>query len=278
MYDEPAFEKASKLIKNFLNYVLMHDACPEYSDNIMAARNVCDIAPLEMRATHELLTGLTGGFNGAATMLFCGDRAVQDLDEPGNFDKLVVFRLTVLEACPGAEIRRSLAEREDVASIHVVGAKEETYVVHDIARPRRKYREMLEGQLARAQMGGKVKPAGRVILRPAIIEHGYDLPRPDEVDLGAAQAEEFLLEDELLEKLERGMKLKLAVCELDIGVRFIREVLDIRVSFDTFLPQALMVNWKDPVPNERPPPSVANPKAEESATNALAGADDDDDD
>ncbi|RYP93675.1 hypothetical protein DL770_000206 [Monosporascus sp. CRB-9-2] len=281
MYDEVAIEKASKLIKNFLNYVLQHDACPEYVDNIMAARNICDIAPLEMRATHELVHELPGIFNGAAASLFCGDeRAVDDLDKPENFDKLVVFRLTVLDTCDNPEQRKKLAElMGDPASIRSLATKEETYEVRDIIRPRHKHKKVLEGQLAQMQLQDKVRPAGRAVLRPAIIEHGYDnLPRPDEVDLSGAPAEEYLLEDELLAKLERGMKLRLTVCELDVGgvrVRIIRDVLDIRVSFDTFLPQTLLAKWKDPDPNERPPPSVANPGAEEKAVGHLLAGDDD---
>ncbi|RYO86449.1 hypothetical protein DL766_003098 [Monosporascus sp. MC13-8B] len=281
MYDEVAIEKASKLIKNFLNYVLQHDACPEYAHNVMAARNICDIAPLEMRATHELVHELPGIFNGAAASLFCGDeRAVDDLDKPENFDKLVAFRLTVLDTCDDPEERKRLAgPMEDPASIRFLATKEETYEVRDIIRPRHKHKKVLEEQLAQMQLQDKVRPVGRAVLRPAIIEHGYDnLPRPDEVDLSDAPAEEYLLEDELLAKLERGMKLRLTVCELDVGgvrVRIIREVLDIRVSFDTFLPQALMAKWKDPVPNERPPPSVANPGAEEKAMDRLLAGDDD---
>ncbi|RYP72968.1 hypothetical protein DL769_004317 [Monosporascus sp. CRB-8-3] len=281
MYDEVAIEKASKLIKNFLNYVLQHDACPEYAANIMAARNICDIAPLEMRATHELVHELPGIFNGAAASLFCSDeRTVDDLDKPENFDKLVVFRLTLLDKCDDPEERKKLAGlMEDPASIRFLATKEETYEVHDIIRPRHKHKKVLEEQLALMHLQDKVRPAGRAVLRPAIIEHGYDnLPRPDEVDPSDAPVEEYLLEDELLMKLERGMKLRLTMCELDVCgvcVRIIREVHDIRVSFDTFLPQTLMAKWKDPVPNERPPPSVANPGAEEKAVDRFLAGDND---
>ena len=55
------------------------------------------------------------------------------------------------------------------------------------------------------------------------------------------------------------------------GLRFIKKALDVRVSFDTFLPQSLMTRWREPVPNERPPPSVANPNAESAAAGDAAG-------
>ncbi|KAK7750802.1 hypothetical protein SLS62_007201 [Diatrype stigma] len=279
MYDEPAMEKAAALVKNFLNYVLTHNVCPEYVGNIMAARNICDIALPEMRAVHELLSDLPGKFNSAATALFCGERAIHDLDKPENFNKFVNFRLVVLETTTNVEARKKLAELEDTASIRVVETKEETYEVLDIVRPRRNYVKMLEEQLAQQQLSGVVRPTGRVLLRPAIIAHGYDnLPRPDEIDLSAAPAEEYLVEDDILAKLERGMKLKLVVGMLDIGgsrgIRFIQEVRDIRVSFDTFLPQSLMERWKEPVPNDRPPPCAADPAAEEQTANPAAAADD----
>lgn len=278
MYDEPAIEKAAALVKNFLNYVLTHNVCPEYVGNIMAARNICDIALPETRAAHELLSDLPGRFNSAATALFCGERAINDLDKPENFNKFVNFRLVVLETTTNVEARKKVAELGDTTSICVVETKEEMYEVLDIVRPRRNYIKMLETQLAQQQLSGVVRPTGRMLLRPAIIAHGYDnLPRPDEIDLSAAPAEEYLVEDDILAKLERGMKLKLLVGALDIGgsgIRFIQAVRDIRVSFDTFLPQTLMENWKEPVPNDRPPPCAAEPAAEEDAANPAVAADD----
>ena len=304
-------EKAAALIKNFLNYVLAHDACPEYAANIMAARNICDVAPREMRATHELLAGLPGAFNGAATALFCEPpeeggvqgrvRGADDLSNPENFDHWVAFRLTLLEASTNATARAKIAALNpgDASALRAIDTREQEYEVRELRRPRAKYKKMLEAQLVAQGLGSDaVKPAGRVVLGPAIIAHGrHGVPRPDEAEveaeLAARPGEEFLLEDELLAKLEPGMKLRLVTCGLalrsggkqeqekekeeDLGLRFIKEARDARVSFDTFLPQSLMAHWRDPVANERPAPSVANPRAEEKATDALAGAGDLDD-
>ena len=299
MYDAKAIEKAAALVKNFLNYVLAHDACPEHTANIMAARNVCDIAPQEMRATHELLAELPGSFNGAASSLFCNSegegrlRGADNLTSPDNFDQWVIFRLTVLEVSTNTTARAKLASLDagDASALCAIDTQEREYEVREVRRPRVKYKKMLEEQLLQQGLGGDaVKPAGRAVLGPAIIAHGrHGAPRPDEVeaDLAAQPGEEFLLEDGLLAKLEPGMKLRLVTCglallsnaggknvEQDLGLRFIKEALDARVSFDTFLPQSLMVHWRDPVPNERPAPSVTNPGAEEKAANALAGAGD----
>ena len=282
MYDGPAIVKAAELIKNFLNYVLAHNACPEYTANIMAARNVCDAAPQELRAAHELLASLPGSFNGAGTSLFCEREDAGDLGNQKFFDEWVIFRLTILERSSNTETRKKLAGLHEPSAICAVDIREQEYEVRDIQRPRAKYKKMFEEELARQGLGGdRVKPAGCVILGPAIIAHGrHGLPRPDEVDLSSEPGEEYLLEDELLAKLQPGMKLRLVTCGLtfaeggeDLGLRFIKEALDVRVSFDTFLPQSLMANWRDPVPNERPAPSVSNPKAESTIGDVAGTAD-----
>lgn len=36
------------IIRNFLNYLLYHDVCPEYKDQIYAARALCDRASTEI--------------------------------------------------------------------------------------------------------------------------------------------------------------------------------------------------------------------------------------
>ncbi|KAI0871574.1 hypothetical protein GGS24DRAFT_55535 [Hypoxylon argillaceum] len=266
MYDEDAIKLAADLIKNFLNYILMHDVCPEYTSNVVAARNVCDIAPTELRHMHELILELPGNFNCLARSLFCEGR-VQHLDDQNNYEALVQFRLTAL-LWPLSEkskkFKEQIVKAEDPTTIKVISTVEGTYQVLEIERPPHRNKSIVNEQLATTNMDGKLKPAGLIRVAPAIIAHGWgNIPRPEEVDFSDAQEEEFVLEDELLAKLEAGMKIHMMVCKLNIGLCFIREVYDVRVSFDTFLPQYLMTNWKDPVPNERPPPSIHDLDAEE---------------
>ncbi|CAJ2514095.1 Uu.00g022140.m01.CDS01 [Anthostomella pinea] len=273
MHDPKANQTAADLIKNFLNYVLMHDACPEYTENIMAARQVCEIAPTELMYMHELTVELPGPFNIAARILFC-DGLVSEMDKPEALGAWFNFRLTVLVwNTINAEAKTKVMQCEDPKSIHVVDTKEQTYMVVDTERPRRKDKKMVEEQLEESGQGGKILPAGFIRVIPTIIAHGYgNLPRPDEVDLDLSEGNEerFILEDVYLAKLENGMKIRMTVCELNVGLRFIKEVHDLRVTFDTFLPQYLMANWKDPVPNERPPPSVNDPDVNERAMQALS--------
>ncbi|GAW25522.1 putative argonaute siRNA chaperone complex subunit Arb1 [Rosellinia necatrix] len=276
LYDDEAIRLAADLIKNFLNYVLMHDVCPEYASNVLAARNVCDIAPVELRCMHELILGLPGSFNSAARSLFC-DGIVNHVDKEENYEALVTFRLTALLwplSQKAKQSREQILKAEDPTTIKLISTTEETYQVLKIERPRQRDKKMVSEQLPTTGLGGKLKPAGFICVAPTIIAHGWgNMPRPEEVQFDSAEEEEYVLEDELLAKLEVGMKIHMTVCELSVGLRFIKEVHDIRVSFDTFLPQYLMTNWKDPVPNERPPPSIHDPNVEEKAMSAEIGAD-----
>ncbi|KAI1396808.1 Argonaute siRNA chaperone complex subunit Arb1-domain-containing protein [Hypoxylon fuscum] len=269
LYDEPINRKAADLVKNFLNYVLMHDVCPEYTNDILAARNICEIAPMELRLVVELYTGLPGKFNTAASSLFLDGKVTETTDnseDTENMDNLVIFRVTVLfSVLVDDKIKKNLLE-DDVGNIYVVNNKEEkTYEVVETIQPNRKHVQKVEERLQKEGMAGKGKPAGILKLKPSVIEYGYGNElRLDEFDHDSAKVEEYLLEDELLAKFEVGMKIRAVVCELNIGIHFIKEVKEIRASFDQFLPQMLMDGWKEPVPNERPPPSASNPNANPS--------------
>ncbi|KAI1369702.1 Argonaute siRNA chaperone complex subunit Arb1-domain-containing protein [Xylaria arbuscula] len=271
MYDPAFIGMAADLVKNFLNFILMQDVCPEYTANILAARHVCDIAPIELRYIHELTLELPGGFNCAARSLFCeGEMGHMDSDE--SSDALVQFKLTTLVWSLSEKAKRvadNILNVVDPSTIKVVSQTKKTYQILKIVRPLHKDKKMVEKRLAEMEIESKIKPAGFISVRQSLMAHGWgNLPRPEEVDFSNSEAEEFILEDELLAKFEVGMKITMTVCELNVGLRFIKEVHELRVSFDTFLPQYLMVDWKNPIPNTRPPPSVHNPSVEEKAMSA----------
>ncbi|KAI0971427.1 Argonaute siRNA chaperone complex subunit Arb1-domain-containing protein [Xylaria arbuscula] len=268
MCDRVAMRIAADLIKNFLNYVLMHDVCPEYTNNIIAARHVCDIAPIELHNIHELTLELPGPFNRAARSLFCEEQ-IKHLDQEENSEALVQFNHTTLVwslSEKAKQIKEKILKTPNLTTIKVVSTVDRTFQVVGIHRPRHKDKMMVHEQLAALNINNKLKPAGFIRVAQSMIAHGWgNMPRPEEVDLSSTEEEEFILEDELLAKIEVGMKIDMTVCELNVGLRFIKDVHDLRVSFDTFLPQYLMTNWRDPVPNERPPPSVHDPNSEEKA-------------
>ncbi|KZZ89503.1 Argonaute complex, subunit Arb1 [Ascosphaera apis ARSEF 7405] len=68
----PAIQKATNVLRNFLNYLLYHNVCPEYTENILAARDVVDTAEKELWLLHEADLWSPGDFNMACSTLFGG--------------------------------------------------------------------------------------------------------------------------------------------------------------------------------------------------------------
>ncbi|KAI1460277.1 Argonaute siRNA chaperone complex subunit Arb1-domain-containing protein [Annulohypoxylon moriforme] len=276
MYDEEANKLAANLIKNFLNYILMHDVCPEYNDDIERAKNLCNYAPVELRMMHELLREMPGKFNTTCKELFCDGEVYKSEGEiTGDlYDKVISFRVTVLTTAQ-EWIQKRLMRSNDPTVTRVIKETEETYKVHAIRLPHPSGYEIIADELEAADHKGKGVPCGLLHLKKSIIGHGYNnVLRPEQFKTDDMGYEEFLLEEEHLKKLSLGMKIRAVVCELDNGLRFIKQVMEIRVPWDLFLPQMLMEGWKDPVPNERLPPSVSNPGAEEKAMAAEYAVDD----
>ena len=60
------------IIRNFLNYLLHHDVCPEYKDQVYAARDSCTLAAQQIWACHGAVTSLPGDFSIACSTLFGG--------------------------------------------------------------------------------------------------------------------------------------------------------------------------------------------------------------
>lgn len=285
-------EQAANLLHNFLSYLQMHDVCPEYNSQIMSAKAACGMAPTELTQARELFHELRDSFNTAAKFLFCdggvfeannpstiyGTTVVEDVEGfPGQdaamrtkkldpFTQLVIFRLTIMDVNKDT---KHLAAEDDPRHIHVESTKIQIYQVISAHRRKRKEKAMLEKLLKEQGLDGKVKPAGSMILRPSMIEHAYsNVPRADEIDSSKEPTERFIVDDDVLTKVQPGMKMQLEVCKLNIGIVFIKNVLNVRVTFDTLLPQSLMLTWKDPVDNERPAPSVDNPASEETPMGA----------
>lgn len=287
--DDPETDtrQAGNVIHNFLNYVLHHDVCPEYTANIKAAQAICQIAPDELRDTYDLYAALPDSFNTAARFLFCDGGIFKTYDpekpagetpkdkkatewsgydmryNPEELDahlQLAIFRFNFMDKIKDETLKQTIYEKEP-REMRVVSTKTQAYQVVSTHRPGKAVKTHNEEMLKKQGLGGKIKPTGIVMLRPTIIDHAWsNVPRPEEMDDIDQPTEKFILDDDLLAKLKAGMKMQLVVCELNIGgFRFLKECKEIRTSFDTLLPQSLMLYWKEPVPNERPAPSVSQP-------------------
>ncbi len=62
----------SAVIRNFLNYILQHSVCPEYTTDVLAARSITFLAEQELWSIRQLQLLLPGDFNIAASTLYGG--------------------------------------------------------------------------------------------------------------------------------------------------------------------------------------------------------------
>ncbi|GJN66374.1 hypothetical protein PLICBS_000392 [Purpureocillium lilacinum] len=243
---------AADIVANFLRYVLQHDVCPEYEDDVKRALQLCSDAKDEWSALDALRPSIPGPFNLAAADLFSpadpGDWAVPLHPRPENFDPKAVFYascalLGLVEVFGLIERRGPVVTKEIRCTVEVI----------QIERPADDVIKRFK-QLRIDTVKAGVPAIGRVYVRPSSIDDGWDHPaRPESVDGGDMW---LFFEDATLANMREGMKMALAVVELDVGFRFVKACSSVVPTFYTFLPQQLMKHYKMPRVNERPAPSV----------------------
>ncbi|KAI9152167.1 Argonaute-binding protein [Paramyrothecium foliicola] len=249
-------EAGISLVENFLRYVLQHDVCPEYEEDVKQAVELCGVARHEWPKLVGLQTALPGQFNLAASELFCqqeeDDWFLPPDARPEGFDASSVFLSSV-----------ALIENGDVFTcvskpgVKVVHQFDCTLQIGQILRPTGDVIQRFQ-QLRLDSTHPNIPPLGKIICKQASIEDGWDhpsLPSP----LRPRDHVELYFDDTVLVNMKQGMRMSLTLCELDGGFRFVKTIQKVVPSFYTFLPQELMRHFKAPREDDRPAPSVHNP-------------------
>ncbi|KAH6894561.1 Argonaute complex, subunit Arb1 [Thelonectria olida] len=258
---EPALmEEGIDVVENFLRYVLHHDVCNEYKDNIKAAIVVCDVARKEWPMLRRIYASLPGQFNLAAGELFRPDEAAgswsfQQTGRPKGFNAKAVF-YSSFALMDEPELFSRLCEKTPT----VINEFSCTVELVGISRPQQDVVDRFK-LLVIEDDTQQHAPIGKATFKPAIIEDNWVRPNvawPIEEDTMT-----LFIDDSLLEDMSIGMKGRLMICELDVGLRFVGAVEAIFPSFYTFLPQELMRHYKPPRESDRPAPSVNDPDMED---------------
>jgi hypothetical protein len=301
----PDIKLAIDTVLNFLKYVRHHDVCPEYADNLAEACKVCELADTEIPKIGAVGGAMPGDFNLACRILFCGTGKTigiplaavttddvlyeEKTDEnakalgawdtsiiaPKDFDAERIFKATISLQEPGL-IERVMNMSEQ--PIQVVKTYEDAYAVKKIAFSNDETVDIYRGIKGKDGQTRAISPVGQIVLVPTIIEDGWD----NHPTLAEGRADNpgkpvsLYLEHSIMEDLKVGMKMRLVICELDIGFEFVKECSTVLPSFHTFLPQALMMSYKAPKPNERLPPSVDDPEAEDQQLYDILASEDKD--
>ncbi len=243
------------VVLNFLKYVDRHDVCPEYAADVKQAQEVCLLALEETPVIQELVKLLPGHFNTALQMLHGTDNNDehfgfvynQAIPDPKHSKLSVAVTLSTL--MPDDDRFQAPAEW------HVVDTRELSFEIQTIILPdddvRAKFKSINEHFFGEPD----IQPCGTITAEPVMLRDGWDttiktLPRLFD---GNTQ---FILEEDILRHLKEGMVLDVCVCTLNVGLRFIKYVKAVKPTYYTFLPQELMLNYKEPVANERPGKSI----------------------
>lgn len=264
------------MVLNFLKYVVSHDVCPEYADDLHRAQKVCVAALEEAQAIYDLMELLPGKFNLAGYMLLDGTPET-DVDPewaPASkppFDKeaartiLLAHGSVLLDNANCNRLQKAL-NNPDARIVKGTGCFE----VVGITPPSKAAIAQLE--IATDCMNQHFKQdlsleaCGRLAVRPTFVQSGWQVTPTSGVPVmttldgeytTAKVPEFFFVELEALETFKIGMKMQLSFITLEDGlVNFMSRAENIYQSFYTFLPQELMIKYKEPKPNERPARSI----------------------
>ncbi|KAI6370579.1 hypothetical protein MCOR25_004122 [Pyricularia grisea] len=272
-------------ILNFINYVIKHDVCPEYEDDLARARAVCKLAKLEFPLINRALAGGMGQFNYACRTIFnlpdetdsFVDRISVDPARNRPVRPILVFTstLTLLaDVYPAARAIDLHKLREQDPTLDKMGSavsaesRTDHYEVMETREPDEPVARLFRALHSGDKVTGHYKPAGVLVVRRCIVEDGFantpklhTMPPTPSKD----EAESFIVDRDLLRCLLPGMKLHLETARIthpDFELTFIKNLLDVQPSFRIFLPQMLMLDYKNPRENMRDAPSVDNPDAE----------------
>ncbi|KAH7159742.1 Argonaute complex, subunit Arb1 [Dactylonectria estremocensis] len=259
-FELPRMIQGIDVVDNFLRYVLQHDVCPEYGDDVKAALGVCEGARTEWPLLQKLYASLPGQFNLAAGELFRPDDAAsswsfQHFKRPCGFDAKSVFYSAFALMDEPEMFARLLEEQPEVVREFSC-----TVELVEIFRPDesivKRVKSLVIGDNAVEHLA-----VGKATFKPSSIEDDWVTPDSPWPVLEATLTLYF--DDDLLSYMPTGMKARLTIFELNVGLRFVKTVEIIVPSFYTYLPQELMRHYKVPELSDRPAPSVEDPDAEE---------------
>lgn len=289
MHRQDAINQYCDVVKNFLNYVLMHSVCPEYTKDIIAAQKVCELAKIELWKIHNLTNKFPGDFHKALSII-CD----------GYFGRLYVDPAETAAANEKTgldkHMSREQAHRILRAAVAFMGTQEQFIALTSlkVREAPKVIKEDLRGyevlsitlptqDLRKGFAGIKSGSGGSEAIKPLGLLECKRWVHPDQSTRDLTVAEErklarnppvlanetFWMEEDVLEQCIVGMKFFAMVRELSGGITYIDHVRVIYCSFYNWVENERMAGWKAPKENERNAPccedaeEVAGAEAEE---------------
>lgn len=255
-------ETACTMLCNFYNYLLFHNVCPEYKDQIFKAREVCAAAEKEFKTLTQANASLPGNFNIACSTLCDGHYArirpsnpdadwVLEEDKTGLSDEQArkIFATGIIAHGSNQTLGKfqQVVKQEllpDIVSDEEMGL--EVVRVEDCAG---NAKAIYDDEKLKDTI---VKPTGKLhCIR-------WDLPHRPPKDLPAhvvaerkakiGKPYEFIVEEETLKYCYPGLKLEGIVKELNLGIMCIDSIEYVYPSFFNWTLNEPYRDWKEPGP------------------------------
>lgn len=265
LYDlrtEQRIKDHTAIIRNFLNYLLHHDVCPEYRDDVNRARAVCDQAAQQLWDIARANALMPGQFNRACSEIFggfysgsyVGDREwAKGLDIPPGMspdEARSTFKVGLI-AHATEDVFSQYKSQSASGSISITSSVDTNLEVTELILANRNILKIYDQKVAKGlKVLGTMR--ARTWCGPYPADDEEDLTAEEEAAAAAAPPDtreyEFWIEDELVQRCFVGMKLQTIVHHLSFGVDFFDNIAGAYCSFYTVLPNEAMMGWREPGP------------------------------
>lgn len=274
-HDSPAIRDCITVVTSFLRYLLVHDVCNEYKQDILNAIDLCSRAETELPQSMECATKFPGVWNILA-------RAISTARETGE-----AARDTVIDVAAAVhEINMCLEESlpddfDPMAFLNfgffLLGKKSASTSTKLKATKNSVYNlqvcqiEKLPLRMLQEKLGKtyQVYPElCRVKFKHFLNETDVDIGDYKR-SLGVPNKREVLLLDaDICSLLKPDMKVVALICELNNGAKFVHYVENVYPEFYSFLFQNMMRQYQPHEESTKPPPSALTWSDEEGGAPA----------
>lgn len=228
-HDKKVTNAACNVVRNFFNYLLCHNVCPEYTDQIKAALSTFEPIESEYVKLTEVQSVFPGAFSKACSIL-CGGYYAKSQYQGNWMDGDVATDpnngLTAQEAkwvaCAGVAAFGTPSQKDDLgldAELKIVKTEEDVGLeVVAITLPAETLKDAQE--FFNKLKGTCVLPMGKLLCKRYQFQHAAPLDLPSD-DASTSDCFEFLIDEESLQKCYPGLKFIATVKETDAGFCFI---------------------------------------------------------
>lgn len=247
-------QECTNIMRNFYNYLLHHNVCPEYRDQLLAARKICDQADVELPKMKQASRLLPGDFNTACSTLhngsfaglYAGENTWGGATDLGYSERDARAIVMAGIAALSSEQQYEIAQSKLSAGFKTISEEHVGLEVILVEYADTETKELYEQSKLKDVF---LRTLGRLHCKRWTPPHAPREDLPASVR-EKAKPDTFVLwvEEYILEYCAVGMKMEAVVMELDIGVKWIDAVQTTHPSFHMSLINERIRDWKEPGP------------------------------